>query len=137
RTILDHPAYYPHNLRLFPELVCRAVVAIGQADGGVVVHCGVGRDRTGLISALLLTLAEAPQTVILDGYAAGVRGFNDSLVDYPVAHEPHRDETALENRLRPRLEALAAFLEATDVAEFLLAAGARPAELNAVRDKVR
>jgi protein-tyrosine phosphatase len=45
-----------------------ALRAIADApEGGVLVHCAIGRDRTGLVSALLLSLAGvAPETVAAD-----------------------------------------------------------------------
>jgi protein-tyrosine phosphatase len=62
------PLYYrPHLLR-FPERSARVVSAVARARaGGVVVHCGVGRDRTGMMSALLLALVGvAPELIAAD-----------------------------------------------------------------------
>ena len=41
----------------------------GAPDGGVVVHCVSGKDRTGLIVALLLALVGVPDAVIAEDYA--------------------------------------------------------------------
>lgn len=38
-------------------------------DGGIVVHCHAGRDRTGLIIALLLGVAGVPAATIITDYA--------------------------------------------------------------------
>ncbi len=44
--------------------------AIADApDGAVVVHCQAGRDRTGIVSALMLDLAGVPRETIVDDYA--------------------------------------------------------------------
>ena len=44
--------------------------AIADApDGGVIVHCNVGKDRTGVVVALLLGLAGVPTETIVDDYA--------------------------------------------------------------------
>lgn len=37
--------------------------------GGILIHCSAGKDRTGLISALLLALAGVPDAVIAEDYA--------------------------------------------------------------------
>jgi protein tyrosine/serine phosphatase len=37
-------------------------------DGGVLVHCTVGRDRTGLVAALLLAIAGVPAPTIVADY---------------------------------------------------------------------
>jgi protein-tyrosine phosphatase len=64
------PLYYGPHLERFPERSARAVAAVaGARPGGVVVHCGIGRDRTGLVSALLLALAGVEPEAIADDYA--------------------------------------------------------------------
>ncbi|GAA4717861.1 tyrosine-protein phosphatase [Isoptericola chiayiensis] len=71
--ILDSPEYWPHNWRILPRLVRTALEAVADAAPGVLVHCSAGRDRTGMISALLLGNAGvAPDDVAAD-YAASVR----------------------------------------------------------------
>lgn len=68
-------------LEHFKQNVGAAVRAVAQTSGGVVVHCVGGKDRTGLLSALLLHLAGVP--------------VDDIATDYALSEE----------RLRPRHEA--------------------------------
>jgi protein-tyrosine phosphatase len=50
--------------------VAEALAAIARApDGAVLVHCAAGKDRTGLISALLLGLVDVPAETIAADYA--------------------------------------------------------------------
>ncbi len=52
------PHYYGAALERWPERTVAAVREVARAGpGGVVVHCGRGRDRTGLVAVLLLALA--------------------------------------------------------------------------------
>ncbi|TMR11987.1 tyrosine-protein phosphatase [Nonomuraea turkmeniaca] len=52
------PLYLRAFLERHPERCARVLRTIAQAPpGGVLVHCVAGRDRTGLITMLLLTLA--------------------------------------------------------------------------------
>jgi protein tyrosine/serine phosphatase len=52
------PIYYRPFLEHFPARTAAVFTAIARAaPGGVAVHCGIGRDRTGLITIMLLTLA--------------------------------------------------------------------------------
>lgn len=44
-------------------------VAAGLAEGGVVVHCHGGKDRTGIVVALLLALVGVPRATIAADYA--------------------------------------------------------------------
>ncbi|GAA4855202.1 tyrosine-protein phosphatase [Kitasatospora terrestris] len=51
-----------------PDAVAAVVAAVAHAaPGGVVVHCGAGRDRTGLAALVLLALAGvAPEAIAAD-----------------------------------------------------------------------
>ncbi len=62
------PLYYLPFMERKPELCAAAVAAVAHArPGGVLVHCGVGRDRTGLVALLLLALVGvAPDAIATD-----------------------------------------------------------------------
>ena len=58
--ILDH----------YPDSVAAVMRAVVNAQlGGIVVHCHAGKDRTGIISALLLRLMGVPAEIIAADYA--------------------------------------------------------------------
>ncbi|MGV8880548.1 MAG: tyrosine-protein phosphatase [Rhodoglobus sp.] len=81
--ILDSPEYWRHNWRILPELVLGSLTAIANASAGVLVHCSAGRDRTGMISALLLSNAGvAPKDVAAD-YAESVRAMAGARTHAP------------------------------------------------------
>jgi protein tyrosine/serine phosphatase len=64
------PLYYGPHLERFPERSAAVVAAIAEAPpGGVVFHCGGGRDRAGQIALLLLSLAGVPAAAIAADYA--------------------------------------------------------------------
>jgi protein-tyrosine phosphatase len=68
---IDHlasPLYFPAMLAEYPQPVIAAVRAVGNAAPGCVVfHCAGGKDRTGLLALVLLTLAGAtPEEIIAD-----------------------------------------------------------------------
>ncbi|MFF2627723.1 tyrosine-protein phosphatase [Kitasatospora griseola] len=51
------------------DAVSRLVAAVAHArDGAIVVHCGAGRDRTGLAALVLLALAEVEPAAITEDY---------------------------------------------------------------------
>jgi len=71
--ILDSPAYWRHNWRILPHLVRETLQVIANAEVGVLVHCSAGRDRTGMISALLLGNAGVSPEDVAEDYAQSVR----------------------------------------------------------------
>ncbi len=70
------PPRYINTLERSPELIAEAVTAVADSDPaqGVVVHCFAGKDRTGIISALLLGVAGVPDEVVAADYAASGPG---------------------------------------------------------------
>jgi protein tyrosine/serine phosphatase len=84
-----------------PELFAAAVGAIADAPpGAVVVHCAGGKDRTGLVVAMALTLAGADPEVVAADYALTakrngpiVEGFLQQIED-DEARERVRDYIA-------------------------------------------
>lgn len=62
---------YVVTLELSRQNIGRVMSAIAAAPpGGVVVHCHAGKERTGVVAALLLALAGVPNEVIADDYVA-------------------------------------------------------------------
>jgi protein-tyrosine phosphatase len=53
-----------------PDSVLAALRAIARAPGAALVHCAAGKDRTGTIVALALTVADADRQAIIDDYVA-------------------------------------------------------------------
>src|SRR4029453_14924708 len=53
-----------------PDSVLSALRAIAHAPGAALVHCAAGKDRTGTIFALALSVADADRQAIIDDYAA-------------------------------------------------------------------
>jgi protein tyrosine/serine phosphatase len=65
---------YTRILRRFAPNFVRALAAIADApEGAVVFHCAGGKDRTGLVAALLLRLAGAPIEEIAHDYGLTAR----------------------------------------------------------------
>lgn len=63
--------YYAPFLQRFPDRIAAAVRAFAEAPaGGVLLHCGRGRDRTGLVSMVLLSLAGVGPADIIEDYRA-------------------------------------------------------------------
>jgi protein-tyrosine phosphatase len=119
------------------------VTAIADAaPGGVVVHCHAGKDRTGLVIALSLSVAGVPDDDIADDYAMTALNLEPLIADWLVEMS---DDPAERIRLRglaePRREAmldtLAHLRELYGSAErYLLAGGASPAQVERLRERL-
>lgn len=71
------------------EPIARVITTIAAADAGAVFHCAAGKDRTGVISAILLGLLGVPDDVIVADYVA-TRENLDAIVDRLSALEGYR-----------------------------------------------
>jgi protein tyrosine/serine phosphatase len=61
---------YLTYLDLRPDSVVAALRAIAQPDGATLVHCAAGKDRTGVIIAIALSLVGVERASITADYAA-------------------------------------------------------------------
>jgi protein-tyrosine phosphatase len=120
-TLLSTPDYYAESLRRWPELIAAAVGAVADAtEGAVLVHCAAGRDRTGLIVALLLRTVGVPVGPVLDDYATGVR---ESPID---------DEASVS----AMVETFGELLSTLDHCAYLTAAGVTDSQLRRLRARL-
>jgi len=134
---LSSPLYYPALLAEHPELIVAAVRAIANAAPGCVVfHCASGKDRTGLLSLVLLTLTEAtPEEIIADYLLTydrlkqrftelGVRDQLTAVTELLAAHD-----TTIEAALTSTIASLT-------MPDFLLDNGLSDTELAALRTRL-
>ncbi|HEY6748768.1 MAG TPA: tyrosine-protein phosphatase [Mycobacteriales bacterium] len=63
-------AFYLAYLRDRPDNIVGALRTIASSDGATVVHCAAGKDRTGVVIALALSVAGVPRDRIVADYTA-------------------------------------------------------------------
>ena len=54
---------------LAKDAIARVVTILADTEGGAVYHCAAGKDRTGVISAILLSALGVPEELIVADYA--------------------------------------------------------------------
>lgn len=140
--IADHYAWsYLDFLERYRDRFGRAVAAVADAEGTVVVHCLGGKDRTGLISALLLRLAGVALETIGRDYAASGPNLEPRSVKW-IAEAP--DETEREKRRllsTTPADGIVRVLEELerryrDVDSYLRAAGVTDQQLDRLRERL-
>jgi len=62
-------AAYLRYLEQRPDSIVAALRAIAEPAGATLVHCAAGKDRTGMVVALALTVAGVPRELIAADYA--------------------------------------------------------------------
>jgi hypothetical protein len=135
---MAHPRSYLDCLRLFPDKIADVFRALAAAEGAVVINCSAGRDRTGLVSMLLLQLAGASVQANADHYELGLRGINEwhRISPYPHPVERHLAGDQLQLRVAETRAAFIAALEQVDAEAYLLAAGVSPGEISRLRARL-
>ena len=113
-----HRVLYSQALAVDAPRFAEVFRVLAAADGGVLIHCLGGKDRTGLLAALLLRLVGVPVEAIDDDYvvsgtrlpppAVTPRGVMDVVLD-----------------------------QLGDVRAYLVAAGVAPGELDRIAERLR
>jgi protein-tyrosine phosphatase len=98
-----------------PDQIVAAVRSIAHSEGAALVHCAAGKDRTGVVVALALTVAGVrPEAVVAD-YAASAERTEAIVTRLLRSRTYARDIGSKPVRAhRPRSETMTAFLEQMD-----------------------
>lgn len=135
---LDHPRSYADNVAFYPEKFAAVFRAIAESAGPVLIHCAAGRDRTGMVVAMLLSLTGARHEAIVDDYEVAVRAVNTHLEANPGdGRESAHTIEQLNERIVERRAALSAWLSSFDVTEYLVGAGLAEDEILRLRRLLR
>jgi protein-tyrosine phosphatase len=124
--------------------VAEAMAAIaGAPDGAVVIHCAAGKDRTGLISALLLGLVGVPAETIAADYAMTAELLRSREREWLESCPPEEraEREAMIARYAPTAEVMLEVLGRLaerygGVEAYLLAAGVPREDLERLRDRL-
>lgn len=140
----DNPraSHYLGYLARRPDSVAAALDVIATSSGATVVHCAAGKDRTGTVVAMALSVAGVPREEIVADYVASTErterivrrlerlpGYADNLRDVPMTAHHSRPET-----ITRVLEAIDA--DHGSVAGWLGSIGWSDDRITALRDKL-
>lgn len=140
--VADHYAWsYVEFLERHRERFGRAFAAIADAQGTVVVHCMGGKDRTGIVSALLLRLAGVSHDVIGKDYAVTAANLEPSTSQWipKIADEAERAKwEKLRDTPAGAMVRVVREIEHRygDVASYLRAAGVTDEQVEQLRERL-
>jgi protein-tyrosine phosphatase len=132
------PLYYRPHLERHPERSAAVIKAIAEAPpGGVVYHCGGGRDRAGQITMLMLLLAGVELEAIADDYVLSAERLRPKY----AAHGEDDQTAAIERYLREEGKTLREValetVQAIDAEHVLRRGGATDSDFAAIRARLR
>jgi protein tyrosine/serine phosphatase len=136
-------AVYLEFLERFPNNFAAALEAIATApEGGVVIHCVGGKDRTGLVAALVLRLVGVPTADVASDYALSEANLLPELSGWLDQAPTEEERQRRERRSATPARAMVGVLEEIErrygsIEGYLLAAGAQLEILERIRDRLK
>jgi protein-tyrosine phosphatase len=134
---------YLEFLERFKRQFARVFDALATApdDGPVVVHCMGGKDRTGIVSALMLRLAGVPYDAIGEDYAVTAANLEPSTSRWIPAIEDEAERAKWEKLRDTPAGAMIRVVEEIerrygDVASYLRAAGLTNEQVDRLRERL-
>ncbi|KAA9161567.1 tyrosine-protein phosphatase [Amycolatopsis acidicola] len=125
-----------------PENVVAALRSIRDSEGAAIVHCAAGKDRTGVVVALALSVAGVSREDVIADYAASGERIDGILGRLRASATYARDlDKRPSSDQKPRAETMASFFDQVDrlyggVQPWLTENGFGEAESAALREKL-
>ncbi|MBR8741071.1 tyrosine-protein phosphatase [Nocardiopsis sp. MG754419] len=131
------PLYFRPFLERKAERCATVITALARSEpGGVLFHCGAGRDRTGLITLLLFASAEVEAEAIADDYELSTAALVPLFALMGQTDQGPAIESLLADRGLTLRGALLDVLDDLDARALLLKAGVTEEDFATVRDRL-
>lgn len=135
-------SFYLGYLEDRPDSIVEALRTVATAPGAALVHCAAGKDRTGVVVAMALTVAGVPRDVVVADYVATgerIELILDRLRSSPT-YADDVDKWPADDH-RPHAEIMAGFLARLDadhggVLGWLAGHGFGAEDVKLLRDKL-
>lgn len=131
------PLYLRPFLEAKPERVAAVMTAMaGLPEGGVLLHCQAGRDRTGMVSLVLLALAGVEPEAVAEDYERSGPGLAPVWERMGTPDQQvHVDAVLAEHGTSAR-EVLLDLLDGFDAEAYLLSGGTAAGDVDALRRRL-
>lgn len=133
---MNHPSGYADFTAMFSDRIAAAVGSILAAGPGTLICCAAGRDRTGLVSSILLLALGADAETLVAEDARATRAVNEHHLhrEKPHPYEHWVDDNELALVVADRAQALRAFVAEFDALRMLAQHGIDAGRICAARD---
>ena len=138
-TVADSYIWMLDAMRARVGVVLHAIAA--APPGGVVVHCFAGKDRTGVVSALLLSVAGVQRDAIAEDYALSRQGLRPLLDEWVSEESDPEVQDQMRRRFQCDPQTMTAVLERLDrdyggVGGYLAAIGVHASTQQRLRERL-
>ncbi|WP_283137139.1 tyrosine-protein phosphatase [Rhizohabitans arisaemae] len=131
------PLYFRPFLELKPERCVAAVAAVARArPGGVLIHSGLGRDRAGLLTLVLLVLAGVDAGSIADDYDLSAERLPALWLAAGLPDQGHLVKEQLVRHHTTAREVIVSLIESLDIPGLLRTAGLSHEDVAALRARM-
>jgi hypothetical protein len=130
------PLCYAEFLRAKGDRVASVFTALASAPAGTVFHCGAGRDRTGLVAALLLRLAGAEPDAVAADFALSADAVRPLFTRLGRPDQASRVEAVLTTFGTTARDAVLAAVGNLDVRSYLEGSGVSAADVDRLRNRL-
>jgi protein-tyrosine phosphatase len=131
------PLYFRPFRDRRPDRCAAVITAMARTSpGGVLFHCGTGRDRTGLVSLLLLALVGVEPGAIADDYERSTARLPALFFALGAEDQGPAIERTLADRGTTARDAILDTLDGLDAELYLQSAGVASTELQDVRRRL-
>jgi protein-tyrosine phosphatase len=140
-SVTDINAMYLHSLENNQPQYREIFETIARAGpGAVLYHCTAGKDRTGMISAILLALAGTPRAEIVHNYALSGQYIKPMLAT-PAIQQTLKEHPDLKPMMRSPPAAIETYLNALDqkyggAESYLTMIGVNTSDVAAIRRRL-
>lgn len=137
RGLNGTPLYFGPFIEAKPQRIAAVLTAIARArPGGVIFHCGGGRDRAGLISLLVLALAGVTADAIAEDYELGAGQIGPLFKALGIDRKEPGMHALLRRHGTTVRAAITGLLDGLDTAQLLRAADVSETDIAALQNRM-
>lgn len=116
---MNHTSGYVDFLNMFGDRVAATVKSVFESGPGTLLCCSAGRDRTGLVTSIVLLSLGAHVSVLQAQDELAVRAINERHRGRTHPYESWQPNEVVDEMVSSRRDALRDFSEAVDARAFL------------------